>query len=157
MMSNSNHFIILTDSESGIWTRHVRINLSLLPEYMGPHLVGLQWLGVTQMSGGWHCLEASSLTCRGSGLGWPEGWVQLELSAGAFPCGLGFLTEWKLRVAGCLKWEPEAPRASMLASEVKGIWPYFTRIYQSEQSQACPDSRGGHRPYLLIRDMYTLL
>ena len=42
------------------------------------------------------------------------------------------------------KWEPEAPRASILASKVKGTWHHFTRIYQSEQSQACPDSRAGN-------------
>ena len=75
---------------------------------------------------------------------WLKGWVQLALFAGAFPYGLGVLTEWQLRVVRCLKWEPEAPRASILASKVKGTGHHFTRIYQSEQSQACPDSRAGN-------------
>lgn len=47
------------------------------PQYMGPHLVGLEWLGVTQMSGVWNQPEASSLTCLVSGLGRAEGWAQL--------------------------------------------------------------------------------
>lgn len=89
------------------------------PQYMGPHLVGLEWLGVTQMSGGWNQPEASSLTCLVSGLGrakaglrWPVYW--------SFPTWLGLPQEQQLRIIGFLIRQPEAARASVLANKMKG-------------------------------------
>ena len=72
-------------------------------------MVGLEWLRVTQISGDQKHLEISSFTCLVSGWGGLKGWAQLELSIGDFPCDLGFLTEWQVRIVGFLIRQLEAP------------------------------------------------
>lgn len=116
------------------------------PQHMSPNLVGLAWLGVTRMSGGWNHPEASSLTCLMSGLRWPAGWAQLELSTRVSPCDMGFLPEWQLRVVGFLTWQPEAPRESVLANKVKSTWPHLPcSIDQSSHKRV--QLQGRHSSY----------
>lgn len=57
---------------------------------------------MTQISGDLKHLEVSSLTCLLSGRGGPKDWAQLEVSLRDFPCGLGFLTEWQVKIVGFL-------------------------------------------------------
>lgn len=127
-----------------------------IPQYMGPHLVGLKWPGVTQMlgGGGWNHPEASSFTCLIAKMGWSRGWDQLGLSAGAFPCGLGFLMEWQLRIVGFLMGWPEAPKTSVLTSKVKGTLASLHHSLLVRAVTSLSRFKGWkHRPRLMMRGM----